>query len=714
MIHITQGLNDKQAQAVTLSLGSSALILAGAGSGKTRVLTHRIAYILQESDIHLTNILALTFTNKAANEMKERLEVLIGMPLGFNTWVGTFHSIAHKILRLHHTQAGLGSAFSILDASEQLTKIKRIMKEMQIDDKKFKPSSIATFISNAKDEGLRATSHFDESNIFVRIALRVFEVYERECKQSDELDFSDILLSTYELFRDNDSLRAQYINQFKHILVDEFQDTNTIQYQLITLLKDSSNTLFCVGDDDQSIYGWRGAKIENIKNLAIDIANFKTIKLEQNYRSTGTILSASNAVIANNTSRMGKRLWTDSGDGQPIDIFIGANEKAEASYIAKRISKLLDANPEEEIAILYRNNALSRTMEEALITHNIAYNIYGGLRFFDRAEIKDVLAYLRLAYNTNDNTAFTRIINLPPRGISALTVAEIFDYARLEQCSLYQALITLKEHVPTRKANAFSAFITLISSLQEHATKSTLGEHIEHIIHHSGLHAHYDKDKTDKGRNKIQNLEELVGAAHDFVNTEPDLDDTLSFITTATLDSTEASTASANVTLMTIHSAKGLEFATVYIIGVAEDIFPSMRSKDDGTLDEERRLFYVGMTRAKQKLTLSFVKSRFLYGHYFNEVPSRFIMEIPKEYLRQVHTSTSTSQNHRSQSVHTSTITIPTEKSYTQGDKVVHKKFGLGVVTNYEEGINPRVEVKFQNAGTKWLILEYAHLEKLS
>ena len=713
MTDITKELNEQQAKAVTLSLSSNALILAGAGSGKTRVLTHRIAYILNESDTHVTQILALTFTNKAANEMKERLEALISQSLGFNTWVGTFHSIAHKILHNHSIQAGFSNTFSILDASEQLTKIKRIMKEMHIDDQKFKPINIASFINSSKDEGLHSGDIDNSNNIFTQVATEVFAVYENECKQSNELDFSEILLSTYELLVHNPDLLTLYQEQFKYMLVDEFQDTNTIQYKLITLLKHTGNTLFCVGDDDQSIYGWRGAKIENISNLGSDMDNFEIIKLEQNYRSSGNILAASNAVIANNSERMTKNLWTEVGNGELIDVFIGQNEKAEAKYIAQDIIAKKSINDDKEFAILYRNNALSRSIEEALISHNIAYSVYGGLRFFDREEIKHALAYLRLCCNTDDNAAFLRIVNTPARGISAATVAELTQHARNSGMSLFEAAKTNYFSMPTRKANAIEKFITLIEQLNNNGKNMSLSEYIQHIIHESGLYDLYQKDTSDKGRNKLQNLEELVGAAEDFVNNEPDMDDVLSFTTSVVLDSGTTNATYSNVNLTTIHSAKGLEFDIVYIVGVAEDIFPSMRSKDDGSLDEERRLFYVAMTRAKQKLTLSLVNRRFLYGHHFNEVPSRFIVEIPQQYLCRVHTQQSVayaSTKNFADNPSKRVLTTP----YNEGDKVVHKKFGLGVVMNYEDGANPRVEVKFANFGSKWLILEYAQLEKLS
>jgi DNA helicase-2/ATP-dependent DNA helicase PcrA len=708
---LTDNLNDKQKQAVVLDLKTNALVLAGAGSGKTRVLTHRIAYILNNDDIALNNILALTFTNKAAGEMRERLEILLKTPLGFNSYIGTFHSIAHKILRTHHSLANLSADFQILDTSEQLTKIKRILKELSIDDKKFKPMQFLSFISSHKDEGLRVEAVEVGHNLFAKKAKEVFSIYQSECDNNNEIDFAEILLRTYELLLNNPKVLNFYRQQFKYVLVDEFQDTNTLQYKLIKLLKNDDSVIFCVGDDDQSIYGWRGAKVENLNSLASDFNPFEIIKLEQNYRSTANILNASNALIAQNKNRMAKSLWTSDNAGELIDIFIANDEKFEANFIAKTIEKLTFSGVNlADCAVLYRNNALSRPVEEALIKNNIKYTIYGGLRFFDRAEVKDGMAYLRLVNNQNDNNAFLRIVNFPTRGISAKTVAEIQEYASLSSTSLFNAAEQIIPNLATRAANAVQAFTNMILKLKDEVKNLELGDKLDYILENSGLHKHYALDNSDKGKNKLQNLEELVGAAKDFVNNDENLDKTLSFISSATLDTGESNKNDNNVKLMTIHAAKGLEFDNVFLIGLEEDLFPSKQSKENNTVDEERRLCYVAMTRAKKKLHLSFTRRRFLYGNYFNALPSRFVREIPDEFLNSLYLATEKKTTTNKQK---SNNLVVSSSKFSTGDKVVHKKFGLGIVNNYEGGDNPRVEVKFDKFGSKWLILEYANLMKL-
>jgi DNA helicase-2/ATP-dependent DNA helicase PcrA len=708
---LTDNLNDKQKQAVVLDLKTNALVLAGAGSGKTRVLTHRIAYILNNDDIALNNILALTFTNKAAGEMRERLEILLKTPLGFNSYIGTFHSIAHKILRTHHSLANLSADFQILDTSEQLTKIKRILKELSIDDKKFKPMQFLSFISSHKDEGLRVEAVEVGHNLFAKKAKEVFSIYQSECDNNNEIDFAEILLRTYELLLNNPEVLNFYRQQFKYVLVDEFQDTNTLQYKLIKLLKNDDSVIFCVGDDDQSIYGWRGAKVENLNSLASDFNPFEIIKLEQNYRSTANILNASNALIAQNKNRMAKSLWTSDNAGELIDIFIANDEKFEANFIAKTIEKLTFSGVNlADCAVLYRNNALSRPVEEALIKNNIKYTIYGGLRFFDRAEVKDGMAYLRLVNNQNDNNAFLRIVNFPTRGISAKTVAEIQEYASLSSTSLFNATEQIIPNLATRAANAVQAFTNMILKLKDEVKNLELGDKLDYILENSGLHKHYALDNSDKGKNKLQNLDELVGAAKDFVNNDENLDKTLSFISSATLDTGESNKNDNNVKLMTIHAAKGLEFDNVFLIGLEEDLFPSKQSKENNTVDEERRLCYVAMTRAKKKLHLSFTRRRFLYGNYFNALPSRFVREIPDEFLNSLYLATEKKTTTNKQK---SNNLVVSSSKFSTGDKVVHKKFGLGIVNNYEGGDNPRVEVKFDKFGSKWLILEYANLMKL-
>jgi DNA helicase-2/ATP-dependent DNA helicase PcrA len=713
---LTDGLNPEQEKSVLLGNGNNALILAGAGSGKTRVLTHRIAHLLSTTDTLIPNILALTFTNKAAGEMRERLSEILRTNISQNSWVGTFHSIAHKMLRVNPVEAGLGANFQIIDSSDQTRIIKKILKDLNIDDKKFPPRQFISFISKNKDDGLRYNDIDAENNFFIKKALEVFEEYEKHCKQENLVDFAEILICTYELLKNNAEVLQKYQNQFKHILVDEFQDTNTIQYNIIKILKNQDNSVFCVGDDDQSIYGWRGAKIENIRSLSIDFAPLEVVKLEQNYRSTGNILKASNTVIANNRGRMSKALWTDSGDGELIDVLSAGDERKEANYVAKAILKnIKNGSKPSQNAVLYRSNALSRALEESFIKNKLEYIIYGGLRFFDRAEIKDALCYLRLVIDTSDNIAFNRIINFPTRGIGMATIDNIAGFSNANFSSMFASSKEILPTLNTRAANALSSFITLIEELKIACENLPLEEKLEIIIEKSKLLEHYAKDKNDKAGSKVQNLKELVGAAKGFKNEDETMDDTTAFIASSALDSGEKQTAD-SVQLMTIHSAKGLEFENVFVVGMEEDLFPSRQSKEEPHLmDEERRLCYVAMTRAKKKLTLSFAKRRFLYGNYFDTQASRFLGEIPSNHLDKVYeTNKYEGFNDKQKSPKTKLKPeITSNGGYEIGGTVVHKKFGLGKVKNYEGGENPRIEVDFQKAGKKWLILEYAKLEKL-
>jgi DNA helicase-2/ATP-dependent DNA helicase PcrA len=716
---LTEGLNSEQEKSVLLHHTTNALILAGAGSGKTRVLTHRIAHLLSTTDISIANVLALTFTNKAAGEMRQRLSEILRTNITQNSWVGTFHSVAHKLLRLHFASAGLDKNFQIIDSSDQNRIIKNILKELHIDDKKFPPRQFISFISRSKDDGLRYSDIESGHNFFVKKALEVFAAYEEHCKKENLIDFAEILIRSYELLQHNSDVLERYQAQFKHILVDEFQDTNSIQYKIIALLKNEHNSIFCVGDDDQSIYGWRGAKIENIRNLSRDFAPLEIVKLEQNYRSTGNILKASNTLIANNSGRMSKELWTSSGDGEPIAVLSASDEKKEAQYIASVIQENIAKGMSlQQHAVLYRSNALSRGIEESFMRNKIQYVIYGGLRFFDRAEIKDALSYLRLITDTSDNIAFNRIVNFPARGIGNATLESIASFAGSNfNTSLFVASKEILPTLTTRAANALGGFIALIESLQVECQELPLSEKIETIINKSGLLDHYLKDKTDKTGSKPQNLKELVGAAQEFKNEDETMDDTIAFIASSVLDSDHGEAKNTNsVQLMTIHAAKGLEFDNVFVIGMEEDLFPSRQSKEEPHLmDEERRLCYVAMTRAKQQLTLSFAKKRFLYGNTFYTQTSRFLGEIPSQYLTKVYETNKYEGFEEKNRINKPTL-IPSNTNanqYTIGGTVVHKKFGLGKVINYEGGENPRVEVDFVKFGSKWLIVEYAKLEKL-
>ena len=716
---IADGLNEKQQQSVTLSEDINALILAGAGSGKTRVLTHRIHHLVSEKNHHADDILAVTFTNKAANEMKERLSDLLRQPVE-RMWFGTFHSIAHRILRAHAVEANLTPTFQILDAADQKSIIKRLMKENGVDETKFPIKQVQWFINQQKDEGISPHEIDAGYNFFVKQSAKVFDLYEKHCQANDLVDFAGLLVKSYELLKNNQNLLGHYQSKFKHILVDEFQDTNRIQYQFIKILHNENNHIFCVGDDDQSIYGWRGARIENIQKIENDFKPIEVIKLEQNYRSTGNILSASNALIANNQNRLEKSLWTESGDGDLINVFNARTETEESHYVVSEIENQFNQGRNlSECAILYRSNAQSRVFEEALIKRNINYRIYGGLRFFERAEIKDAMGYVRLTENTSDNIAFERIVNFPTRGIGLSTIEKIRSHSVENHTDLFQSSIAIKDSLTSRASNALTNFIHLIESMTDAVDSLDLSEKVDTILIQSGLMNHYSNDKTDKAGSKKENLEELVTAAKQYVHEEEsEMSETEGFIALATLDSSGDSKPDNNecVQLMTVHSAKGLEFPVVFLVGLEEDLFPSRQSKDEPhLLDEERRLCYVGMTRAMSSLTLSYASRRFIHGQSFYSMNSRFLDEIPRSFLNYI-------KNPNSDSVITSfedvkkppqkRVSSSTDSIYAIGQVVSHAKFGIGTILNYEgSGDSMRLQIKFQKVGTKWLISSYAKLE---
>ena len=715
---IIDGLNEKQQQSVALDEDINALILAGAGSGKTRVLTHRIHYLVSTKNYHVDDILAVTFTNKAANEMKERLSDLLRRPIG-RMWVGTFHSLAHRLLRTHPIEANLSPTFQILDAQDQFRIIKRLMKENGVDETKFPIKKVQWFINQQKDEGILPHEIDAGYNFFVKQSAKVFDLYEKHCQVNDLVDFAGLLVKSYGLLKNNQSLLEHYQNKFRHILVDEFQDTNRIQYQFIKILHNQTNHVFCVGDDDQSIYGWRGAKIENIQKIENDFKPIQVIKLEQNYRSTGNILSASNALIANNQNRLEKSLWTESGDGDLINVLNARTETEEAQYVVGEIQTQFNQGRNlDECAILYRSNAQSRVFEESLIKQNLNYRIYGGLRFFERAEIKDAMGYIRLIENTSDNIAFERIVNFPTRGIGLSTIEKIRSYANENQTNLFQSSIAIVDSLPSRAANALQSFIHLIEAISDSSKNLILNEKVDSILLQSGLMSHYANDKSDKAGSKRENLDELVTAATQYVHEEDnEMNETQGFIALATLDSSGESNQSnqSSVQLMTVHSAKGLEFPVVFLVGLEEDLFPSRQSKDEPhLLDEERRLCYVGMTRAMKSLTLSYASRRFLHGQSFYSLSSRFLDEIPKSFLNYIkNESTENSYQGYEKNTNVSNKMIATSDSiYSIGQVVKHAKFGLGTILNYEgSGDSMRLQINFQRAGTKWLISSYANLE---
>lgn len=711
-------LNTAQQQAVTAAPGHL-LVLAGAGSGKTRVLVHRIVWLIQKEHISPFGILAVTFTNKAANEMRGRIEALLDMPIQ-NMWVGTFHGLSHRLLRQHWREANLPQAFQILDSDDQYRLIRRILLALNLDEAQWQPKQIQWFINSQKDEGRRPQDIYDTGDPYVKTMLRVYQAYEETCNRSGLVDFAEIMLRAYELLKNNPELLAHYQQRFRHILVDEFQDTNTIQYAWLRLFTGAHNYLTIVGDDDQSIYGWRGAKIENIQRFNKDFPGSQVIRLEQNYRSTGTILAAANALIANNDGRLGKNLWTDGNNGEPISLYAGFNDLDEARFIVDQIQQgLRQGLKRSEIALLYRSNAQSRVLEEALIQMGIPYRVYGGLRFFDRAEIKDALAYLRLIANRDDDAAFERVVNTPTRGIGEQTLTVLREQARAQALSLWRAAVQLvtTQLLPARAINALAAFLQLIDQLAADTIKFSLADQTEHIIQTSGLLAHFQKEKGEKGQARIENLEELVNATRQFspVGAEelPLLD---AFLSHVALEAGEHQGEPNQdcVQLMTLHSAKGLEFPMVFLCGMEEGLFPHhMSHNEPGRLEEERRLCYVGMTRAMQKLYLTYAEIRRLHGNENYHRASRFISEIPNELIQEVRLK---SQIIRPVTSNTNTR-ISKENSEIAGTNlrlgqhVFHQTFGEGVILGYEgQGAQARVQVKFAKHGSKWLVVAYAKL----
>jgi len=731
--HILDSLNDEQRNAVA-NPSQHLLVLAGAGSGKTRVLVHRIAWLLEAEQASPYSILAVTFTNKSAREMRGRIETLMANSFA-GMWVGTFHGLAHRLLRTHWKETGLVQDFQILDGDDQLRLVKRINRSLKIDEDKWPAKQCQWYINSQKDEGLRSEhiDHFEDN--YTKTMLQVYKAYEEACDRGGMIDFGEILLRAHELWLKNPQVLEHYQRRFKHILVDEFQDTNSIQYAWLRVLAGTQNQLMVVGDDDQSIYGWRGAKIENIQQFSVDFSDAETVRLEQNYRSTSTILKAANELISNNQSRLGKNLWTEDGDGEQISLYEAFNEQDEARFIVDRMQDWFNnGNRRSDAAILYRSNAQSRELEDALLRMGMPYRIYGGHRFYERLEIKNALAYLRLVINRDDDTAVERVINIPTRGIGGRTIEQVRSVAREENFSLWQACAKcVNESLMTSRAsNAVLGFLELIDELSLACSELELAEKAEHIVNHTGLIQHHEKEGGEKARARIENLEELVTAANNF--DDPDIDDDFdlksnaflaAFLDKAALDAgeTQADESEDAVQLMTLHSAKGLEFHLVFLAGMEEGLFPHKMSMDNiAGLEEERRLCYVGITRARTKLYMSHAESRRMHGEVNLCRPSRFINEIPNELLDEIRMKSSVSRpsfgktriGGRVSSKLSGDIEVP-ETDLSLGQRVVHGKFGEGVILNYEgQGPNARVQVNFDAVGSKWLVLSYAKLEVLA
>ena len=802
--HILAPLNDAQREAVTAS-GGNRLVLAGAGSGKTRVLVHRIAWLIQVEHAVPWSLLAVTFTNKAAREMRGRIEEILQQPLG-GMWVGTFHGLAHRFLRAHWQEANLPQHFQILDSEDQQRLVKRLLKEMQLDESRFPPRQVTGFINAQKDEGRRPEHLDDGGDFFQRKLIEVYYAYEAACARGGQVDFAELLLRAHELLRDRPDIRHHYQQRFAHILVDEFQDTNAIQYAWLRMLAGERDNLFLVGDDDQSIYGWRGAKVENMQRFQRDYPNTQVVRLEQNYRSTGHILKAANALIANNPSRLGKNLWTSGGEGEPILRYAAFNEVDESRFVVERIRRYIteEGYRRDECAILYRTTAQSRLFEEALLNAQIPYRVYGGLRFFERAEIKDAMAYLRLVANPDDDIAFERAVNNPPRGIGLRTLDSLREQAREARGSLWRAArdLTGSGALPPRAAGAVNQFLGLIQKHQACARDLNLEALTRDLIAAAGLAEHYRKEKDGKGQDRIENLEQLVETARRFRhemgwdyevpaidgadgtrpdqaggavaggvpsgpgnptdipagnpeggytqgnNTEGNADDNTegpvpldksdlnAFLALAALEAgdTQADDSEDAVQLMTLHSAKGLEFPIVFLVGAEEGLFPhSLSAQDPSRLEEERRLCYVGLTRAKQRLFICHAEKRRIHGSEDYFFPSRFLSEIPAELLQEIRgggisrpysygrsdnfltASTMPARVGSNQGRSGITSATPTDTGgFRLGQRVRHPKFGEGVVLSSEGlGAAARIQINFHDAGSKWLVLAYARLEPL-
>jgi DNA helicase-2/ATP-dependent DNA helicase PcrA len=755
MSDILSNLNPEQHRAVTLPR-ESALILAGAGSGKTRVLTTRIAHLIQSGQATPNGILAVTFTNKAAREMLTRLSAM----LPINTrgmWVGTFHGLCNRLLRTHHRDAELPQLFQILDSADQQSLIKRLAKAQALDDEKYPPRQLQNFINNCKEAGLRANA-VEAGDDFTRRMVAFYADYDAQCNREGVVDFAELLLRTFEMLAKHLNLLQHYQARFRYILVDEFQDTNKLQYKWIKLLAGSNGCVFAVGDDDQSIYRFRGAEVGNMNDFVRDFAVKDVVKLEQNYRSQGNILDAANAIIARNKARLGKNLWTAEGKGEPLRVYAAANDEEEARFVVDEVKQLhREGMNLSDMALLYRSNAQSRVLEHSLFRANIAYKVYGGLRFFERQEVKHALAYLRLAANPDDDTAFTRVVNFPPRGIGTRSIEQLQEAAERGMGSLMHA--ARAGIVTGRSGTALVQFVALADNLRKSSESLALPELVEEAIEVSRLKDHYAAEKD--GQDRVENLQELYNAAALFAEDfehglepageaqedvaatgTPEQQVLAAFLSHASLEAGEREAAAGQdaLQLMTVHSAKGLEFSAVFISGLEEGLFPHENSMlEDGGIEEERRLMYVAITRARKRLYLSYAGSRMLHGQPRYGIVSRFIDEIPaalckwivlpeKQFdMRGAQSSFLDKRSWSSGGGRAPQADAgrypsrpqragfetrrPDEQPFAIGQNVRHAKFGEGVVLNFEgRGLDARVQVRFAGEGTKWLALQFAKL----
>ncbi|MGI9333072.1 MAG: DNA helicase II [Gammaproteobacteria bacterium] len=725
-------LNDAQREAVTAPPGH-VLVLAGAGSGKTRVLVHRIAWLLATGELSPYGVMSVTFTNKAAGEMRSRIQSMLRVPVT-GMWVGTFHGLSHRLLRAHWRDARLAQGFQILDADDQGRVVRRIVREMGLDEARYVPRQVQGFINKRKDEGVRPDKVDTAGDPFTGRLVQIYTEYEQACARAGVVDFAELLLRTFELLRDRDDIRCHYQERFEHILVDEFQDTNTIQYAWLRMLAGQRSHVFAVGDDDQSIYAFRGARVENIRKFSKDYPGAELVRLERNYRSTGNILNSANALIANNQGRMGKNLWTADGDGAPVYVYSAFNDLDEARFVVGRIQSSMerDERRRQDFALLYRVSAQSRVFEEALLAAGVPYRVYGGLRFYERQEIKDALAYLRLVANRDDDTGFERVVNMPTRGVGARSVESVRTHARAGDLSMWQAGRDLiaSGSMTSRAANALEGFYRLVEELERTASDLPLEDQVSRVIDASGLLEHYRNDKSDRAQTRVENLEELASAARQFrehfeQERRDEAGGVLSeFLAQAALEAGEERDDAWDdcVHLMTLHAAKGLEFPVVFLVGLEDGLFPHERSMNDpAQLEEERRLCYVGITRARTVLFLSHAEVRRLHGQEFTSMPSRFLRELPQKLLEEVRVRARVS---RPSFAHTPVRrergaplsgSISDDGEFRLGQRVAHPKFGEGVVLMYEgNGNHARVQVNFEQAGSKWLVVAYANLQSVA